>query len=61
MAMMDDCSRYSVIECLEFKSDAADAAITILIIWDRDTQKNVTTVRSDGGKVFCDRTLDSFC
>jgi hypothetical protein len=61
IAVLDDYSRLSQIECIEDKSHAADSLIAIIRRWERETQGKVQTVRTDGGKEFCNQTFHFFC
>jgi transposase InsO family protein len=61
LAVLDDYSRFSRIECIEHKIDAAESLIAIIRLWERETQCQVQLVRTDGGKEFCNQQIDSFC
>jgi hypothetical protein len=60
LAVLDDASRFSHVECIESKSDASDALLATIRLWERKTGKSVVKVRTDRGKEFCNKTLDGF-
>jgi hypothetical protein len=61
LAVLDDFSRFSRIECIEHKSDAAESLIAIIRLWECETTCKVQIVRTDGGKEFCNQQFYSFC
>ena len=60
LVVLNDASRFSWIECIEYKSDAASSLIATIKLWECETQSKVRVVRSDGGKEFCNHTMNSF-
>jgi hypothetical protein len=61
LAVLDDYSRFSRIECIEHKSDATESLTAIIRLWEREAKCKVQIVRTDGGKEFCNQHVYSFC
>ena len=60
LTVMDDCTRYSAVVPLSSKATAAQALIDVLQQWQRQTEKKVKVVRTDGGTEF-KGAFESYC
>ena len=52
LVVLDDFSRYSETRCLTTKSEAPEAVLEVLRSWERQHNRKVKAIRTDGGKEF---------
>lgn len=61
LVIVDDYSKFSCVECIEFKSDAVDALIMHILRLERITGANLKVIRTDGGREFVNDRFKHFC
>ena len=61
LVIVDDYSRYSVVECVASKADVPEELLATLVRWQNQCGVTVRTLRTDQGTEFCNKIIDGYC